>query len=173
MRGIQISDSLPIPGGHMTLAGKIDADRRGDTSPLNVCRECIAPGTRIRAAMVLDDSVLKGKWTAEMISAALAEFMRFQKHMAEPFRLPEDTRPLPDGPCLLLGGGAGYISKTAAYPFYGEDDGLEFVSGTLDRNFRKHNHRKDIDLGVSPRMMKYTRYSGKLYPFGLCEVKFS
>ena len=173
MRGIQISDSLPIPGGHMTLAGKIDVDKSGDTNQLNVCRECIAPGTQINAVLVLDDSILKGRWTAEKISAALEEFMRFQKYMAEPFRLPKGAEPLPDGPFLLLGGGAGYLSKTAAYPFYDEDNGLKFVSETLDRSFRKHNHKDDIDLGVSPRMLKYTGWNGGLYPFGLCEVKLS
>lgn len=58
-RGIQISDSQPIPDERMMLAGKFDAFTNGGFSlnsnrgiPLR--RECVAPNTRIRFRLTLD-----------------------------------------------------------------------------------------------------------------------
>ena len=37
----------------------------------------------------------------------------------------------------------------------------------------KHYHKEDRECGISPRTIKYASYGGKLYPYGLCEVKIS
>lgn len=71
MRGIQISDSLPIDDRNMMLTLKTDSAVNGQTHAINLCRECVAPGTRIRFALTLDQSILKGKWTADSILEAL------------------------------------------------------------------------------------------------------
>ena len=71
--------------------------------------------------------------------------------------------------CLILGGGAGFLSKTLTYPYYGEQEGLKRVAENMC-HFRNHHHEQDKILGISPHMMKYKKFGGKLYPFGLCEV---
>ena len=41
----------------------------------------------------------------------------------------------------------------------------------MSEQFRRHGHDKDISKhGISPHMMKYGRYQGQLYPYGVCEV---
>ena len=70
--------------------------------------------------------------------------------------------------CLILGGGAGFFSKTLAYPYWGAEEALQRVSNRLDRSFPKHHHKSDQE--ISPRMLKYAQYCGELYPYGVCEV---
>ena len=65
-RGIQISDSLSIPDNCMMLAGKTDSATDGGTHSINLCRECVAPGTAIRFKLTLDQSVLKGRITKRL-----------------------------------------------------------------------------------------------------------
>lgn len=174
MQGIRVSDSQPIPGGRMILGGKYDADRNGEYHQINLCRECVAPGTEIHMKLVLDNSILKGKWDAEKILSAVSEFMELQKqNWLYGFRKPEGAGDVPEKCCLFLGGGAGFVSKTANYAFYDLDDAVKDVSEKLGRAFRKHHHDRDVELGVSPRMVKYTKYSGVLYPVGLCEVSLT
>ncbi|MFR6027497.1 MAG: hypothetical protein ACLUMK_13495 [Christensenellales bacterium] len=60
MRGIQISDSR-LHDRNMMLTLKTDSAVNGQTHAINLCRECVAPGTRIRFALTLDQSILKGK----------------------------------------------------------------------------------------------------------------
>ncbi len=66
-RGIQISDSLSIPDNCMMLAGKTDSATDGGTHSINLCRECVAPGTAIRFKLTLDQSVLKGRITKKTL----------------------------------------------------------------------------------------------------------
>ena len=79
------------------------------------------------------------------------------------------------GVALLLGGGAGYPTKTLTYPYLGESAALDEVISVLSqiRAFQKHRHDRDREIGISPRTMKYAQYRGKLYPYGLCEVSIS
>ena len=173
MRGIQVSDSEPIEDHRFVLARKMDVLTDGTVKKLPVCRECVAPGTVIRLRLTLDNSILMGKLTEQDILAAISYFMAFQKRKMEAaFPLPSGAQKLPEGNHILLGGGTGYLSKTATYSYYGEEGGLAETVRRLSqtRAFQKHHHERDLARGLSPRTAKYTKYSGALLPFGLCEV---
>ena len=72
---------------------------------------------------------------------------------------------------LIFGGGAGFFSKSLAYPYLDEEQGLDWVSQRLDKLFHTNgNHGKGKEKEISPHMMKYTSYNGQLYPYGYCEV---
>jgi len=73
--------------------------------------------------------------------------------------------------CLFLGGGVGFFSKTIVYPALGFDKGLIFAADEMQDQFRKHGHDLDEAEGISPHMMKYARYKGKLYHYGVCGVQ--
>lgn len=175
MRGISISDSLPILDECMTLGAKMDADVYGDIRKINVCRECVAPDTEVRFTLTLDQSVLHGSITPEFLYRCIDqyddyywdtyvhEFGKVQDECGEDYRN-----------CLILGGGAGFFAKSLAYPFYGKETALRVVSNYLAsvKSFSKHGHDKDVKLGISPHMMKYAEYQGKMYPYGVCEVEF-
>ncbi|MGN0707194.1 MAG: type III-A CRISPR-associated RAMP protein Csm5 [Faecalibacterium sp.] len=173
-RGIQIADSALIPDGCMILAGKKDFNPSGYAKPGNLlCRECVAPGTVIRFKLTLDQSVLKGRITKESLEAAIWQFdTYYQKTYGRHFTPPEKSALLPQQPYLILGGGAGFFSKSLAYPYLGEQEGLRWTANEMSRMFDKygHNHAQDVAKGISPHTMKYARFRGKFYPYGYCGV---
>ncbi len=171
MRGIQISDSEPIADSRLTLASKNDGFADGSTNQINLCRECVMPDTPIHLRMTLDHSVLQNAITMESILKALDALEQYyQRTYQEHFDAPFDYASAPSGHMMRLGGGAGFFTKSLAYPYLGKQQGLIYTSGQLARFFRAHRHEKDPQLGISPRTMKYGAYRGKYYAFGLCEV---
>lgn len=74
---------------------------------------------------------------------------------------------------LLLGGGAGFFSKTLTYLYLGQHAGLAASIEMLDRAFSRHHHQDDAGGGIFPRTVKYASCGGRLYPYGLCEVNIT
>lgn len=172
-RGIQISDSAAISDKCMMLAGKIDANTNGGTHSINLCRECVMPGTRIRFRLTLDQSVLKGRITQETLQKVIRRYdAYYQQTYGRKFTPPADTAPLPQQPYLILGGGSGFFAKSLAYPYLGEKEGLRWTAKHLFdmRAFKGHKHEQDVDKGISPHTMKYARYNNRFYPYGYCGV---
>ncbi len=171
MRGIQISDSEPIADSRLTLASKTDGFVDGSTNRINLCRECVIPDTPIHFRMTLDRSVLQNAITRESVLKALDALEQYyQRNYQVHFDAPFNLAPAPSGHMMRLGGGAGFLTKSLAYPYLGKQKGLSYTSSQLARFFRAHHHENDPQLGISPRTMKYGAYRGKYYAFGLCEV---
>ncbi|MCD8129599.1 MAG: type III-A CRISPR-associated RAMP protein Csm5 [Oscillospiraceae bacterium] len=173
-RGISVSDSEPISDRALILCRKWDVHPNGGEHSINLIRECVRPGANIHFKVMLDQFLLNRRITAESLMADIAVFARFyREHYLSHFTLPEDAvDPLNDR-CLFLGGGSGLFSKSLDYPYWGDEDALQDVSAFLNVFFPKHKHAEiDPDLGISPRMLKYTEYDGQLYPFGVCQVSF-
>lgn len=177
-RGVQISDSIPLGDDAMILAGKYDSGTEGMVHQINLCRECVRPDQVIRLKLTLDQSILKGRITKEILLQSIREFSEYyHKTYVKHFKAPRLAGAEDGRGCLILGGGAGFFSKTLLYPYYGEQEGLERAVNcfTQDRHYRRqcqtHKHEQDRQLGISPHMLKYTKFNGQLYPFGMCEVQ--
>lgn len=172
MRGIFISDSEPIPDTQMVLCGKIDVAIDGQKNSMNLCRECIKPGTEVHLTITLDQSILKGQITGKTIMETIADYGRlYQKRFTERFAVPAGAADISYQNALILGGGSGYFSKTLTYAYLGMEEGLQESANIMQQLFFKNSvHKHDMEIGISPHMMKYTQYNGKLYPFGVCEV---
>jgi len=137
LRGISVSDSLPIPDPAMILCGKIDAYPNGETLKLNLCRECVRPGTVIHFKLTLDQSVLQGKISSETICHSISFFdAYYRKTYLSKFDLPQDSIAFPYHNSLILGGGSGFFAKTLAYPYLGEAFGLHYVQRKCKNCFR-------------------------------------
>ena len=174
LRGLYISDSMPVDDSSMMLAGKIDADIYGRTHQINLCRECIKPGTVLQFKLTLDQSVLKNRITAESLIRSIRSFNDFYSYIwVNSFTAPNRAVELNYDDCLILGGGAGFAAKTLTYPYLDDNAGVREVANILDRAFRNHRHSEDERLGISPRMAKYAQFQRMLYPYGLCEVKLT
>lgn len=172
MRGLQVSDSLPVPDSQMILASKMDCRPDGSLSKPNVCRESIRPDTEIHLKLTLDQSVLQGTVTRESLTAAIDAFDEYYwdtylRHFEEPAR----TAEVYYENCLFLGGGSGFFSKSLVYPYLGEKRGLKLTAEMMTQMFRKHYHDRDEAQGISPHTVKYTEYGSKLYPMGMCGVE--
>lgn len=167
LQGVRVSDSLPIPDSQLCLTRKIDEFMDETYNRINVCRECIRPGTRIYCTITLDQSVLRGMITKESMEKAIAEVSDYyQKTVTN--RYPQASNYM-NSRTLLLGGGVGFQSKTVTDPYYGEK-ALDFTAKVLDQAFREHHHKKDMVEGISPRALKQTDFSNATYPYGVCEV---
>lgn len=172
MRGIQISDSQPIPDSQMMLGRKWDMNLQGEVKGLNVWRECVRPGAEIHFQLTLDQTVLqRDQITKEYLLQCIDRFDDYYyNHYHYPFPEPNGAFVEDYDRCFILGGGAGYFSKTVTYPYYGKN-GVQVASNLLSRFFKKHHHERDMGAGISPRTLKYTKYQNALYPFGICKVE--
>jgi len=169
MRGLQISDSLPVPDSQMMLSKKVDVNQDGEAHTITCVRECIRPEVELHLKLTLDQSVCKGSITKDSLLQTVDSFADdYYYTYVKKFEEPENSAYEKYQNCLILGGGAGFFSKTLAYPYWGAEEALQRVSNRLDRSFPKHHHKSDQE--ISPRMLKYAQYCGELYPYGVCEV---
>lgn len=175
-RGVQVSDSKPIPNEQMALCGKFDALPDG-SFPKNskkgipLFRECAIPGATVHFKLTLDQSVLKGRITKESLMDAIQQFDTYYKQTYRArFKAPSGAVNLPQQPHLILGGGSGFFAKSLAYPYLGEEEGLRWTAEQMKQMFRNHKHERDAENGISPHTMKYARFRGRLYPYGHCGV---
>ena len=176
-RGVQVSDSTPIPNERMALCGKFDVLPNG-SFPKNskkgipLFRECAIPGAAVRFKLTLDQSVLKGRITKESLMDAIQQFdAYYEQTYSTHFTPPRGAVNLPQQPHLILGGGSGFFAKSLAYPYLGEEKGLRWTAEQMTQMFSNHKHQDDVkQYGISPHTMKYARFRGRFYPYGYCGV---
>lgn len=173
LRGLSISDSEPISDSNMILVGKIDVNEKGEYKKIPLCRECIRPDTTLRFKLTLDHSALPEEFTSESLIKLILAFDDFyDKTYLARFTPPSDASPISYLNAIILGGGAGFFAKSLAYPYLGIQNGMQYTERIMREQFRKHKHEQDISKhGISPHTMKYGKYRGELYPFGVCGVQ--
>ena len=176
MQGIRISDSASMDFENLTLAGKYDRKPDGTVNQLPIFRECLIPGAEAHLLMLLDMPVLaKVGLNLDSIEDALHSFAdmhyaNFEQIFAE---LPEDATAAPNqGVDIILGGGAGYVSKTLTYNLFPKrEQAVPVAAKILAKQFQKHGHLKDAgNYNVSPHILKTTMYAGEYYQMGRCEL---
>lgn len=165
LKGLRISDSKPLAKERLTLCQKLDVSTMKNTNPINTLRESLKPGTEAEFEMVIDSSVFK--FDIRKIEEAINKVSNFYvnvfvRHFME---LPHVKNE------IYLGGGSGYGTKTVAYELLDSDSRLRVVSNIMDNRFSNHKHRQDLQKGVSPHMLKCTRYEGRLCEMGRCQIK--
>ena len=168
MAGMIISDSEHLQVEDLALCQKMDNHRDGsERYRPPVLRECLKPGTKIKCQMTIDEEVCKVH--IAYIANAVRKFNeQYYSNFSGKFKDADQLSPN----SVFLGGGAGFVSKTVIYPLFPEKEGVKIVSKIYDKlqvPFN-HKHREDICMGVSPHMLKCTRYQGKTYEMGLCEL---
>lgn len=166
LKGIIISDSLPLSKKDLVLCQKIDMDTEHHKNSLNILRECLRPGTKAEFELTIDTSVCN--ITDTEIENALMNFSRSYRNVfvKKFMKIAENEK------CnLYLGGGCGFATKTVLYELMGERQGLLTASKLMDLKFKKHGHRKDVEKGISPHMLKCTHYDKKVCEMGKCHVK--
>jgi len=176
MRGLSVSDSGPLPKDCMVLCKKTDMSVKGRMKAINLFRECIKPGLDIEFELAMDLSIAKKAGLSfELIGKALEYFSKtYEECFSSAFPSNEQFANInmPGGRILYLGGGAGFVSKTAAYPLMGRKEGLRYVSSLLnDFSNASHSHGKDMEIGASPHMIKCAVYQGKYWHMGKCGFK--
>lgn len=169
---IKVSDSLPLSRKDLILCKKVDIFRDGNTNnKLNLCRESLKPGTEVTFSLTLDESLARegDPYTVDFIMKAINNFSKeYSKEYQSKFSNFDNSYHREN--IIYLGGGTGFLTKTINQSLYGKRT-LERTSSFLDGKFRKHNHRKDVALGVSPRALKCTIVNNKTVEMGICHIR--
>lgn len=172
MSGLRVSDSKPLSIDDLVLCQKIDVNIEGSEHKMPLIRECIKPNCTIVADITIDTTEFS--YTIKEIETAVQSFMNmYQEIFAGKY--PGKRMGHSGGNMMLLGGGVGYVSKTNTYSVLGES-GVDTVSRIIDNtlNYKQkseHKHEKDKSLGVSPHILKCTKYNAQLYEMGYCSWK--
>lgn len=168
MSGMIVSDSEPISIDKIILCQKWEHNRDGNSKTLNLLRESLCPGTVIKATLTIDQTV--SSITAEQIQKAVANvydcyYENFQRKFRGQDRKSDRT--------VFLGGGSGFVSKTVLYSLYEQREAVAVTQKIYEKTGvpKEHKHYMDMRLGVSPHILKCTRYKGKEYMMGQCELK--
>ena len=171
MSRLSVSDSEPVAPASLTLCKKYDVKPSGFAKPLNLVRECLTPGTKLKFRITIDSA--DGVMSLDTLKSSIRRFSEFYSDLTKEHfdKSPENCGQFSYDSNLILGGGSGYLSKTVVYDVADYDDALDYVIEIMKRSFRKH-HENDYDYDVSPHTLKYTQYNGLFYPFGICSLRF-
>lgn len=171
MRSIMISDSEAISSDRIILTKKVDLSVHGKARDINVIREAIAPNTNVRLIMTIDSSI--GSYIdIDFIRSAIREYgSYYYKSFQKFFRMPADSVQENFENCLILGGGSGYFGKNIVYPPLNWKEAVKQVSAIMAKNAKSHYHEMDVSLGISPRILKITKYQGASYHYGVCRIE--
>ncbi len=170
LQGLRVSDSEPLPLSSLVLCQSVELHTNGEEKTLPLLRECIMPGTDIPFTITVDTSVCS--LTAQALMDAVKNFAGHYYHT---FASAFPGAAASNENTVYLGGGCGFASKTAIYPMYGKQEGIEttqqILKITLGKNFVIHKHNRDRQLGASPHILKCTKYQGKTLQMGMCSVQ--
>lgn len=170
MAGIIIGDSIPLSMEDVILCQRIEKHVDGMEKRLNVLRECIRPGTEIEFVMTVDSSL--SNLTVDQIRHAVE---CFAENYFVKFKSAFPNVDRPSSHDVYLGGGCGFASKTILNAFYGGRKNIDMTRKVFEKTGvpYNHKHRKDLEYGVSPHILKCTRYQGRLLEMGLCRFEIS
>lgn len=170
MAGLIVGDSDEISVKRLVLCQKIDYGCDRKEGKLPILREALQPGTEIFFDLSIDETIFPYK--IEDIFAALDSFQklcyeRFYKYF---------KRGRNESGIVWLGGGVGFVSKTVIQALLSPEDALEvtdhvFRATISKKNYEKHKHEKDLQLGISPHVCKCTYYLGELYDMGMGRIE--
>lgn len=172
LSGIRVSDSPPLPLDALIVSQKLDRDLYRTQRRMPILRESLKPGTEIPVRIVFDQSILRGFGldVGAVLNALEAYSDSVRKSFDDRFpALPGDAPRGGRGALLLLGGGSGFAGKTIVQSVFG-NRALNVTAAILQRNFERHNHSRDVSLGVSPRLMPMSAWRGGYCRMGLCRL---
>lgn len=169
LSGMIVSDSRPLSVEDLTLCQKVDYHVKGRVRSLPILRECLKPETEIHFTLSIDQKICK--ITKEKLLWSIGEFA---KDYYGVFSSRFSDAPKPSRNTVWLGGGAGFVSKTVLYNLFGREQGLELVPKIFEKTGvpPEHKHNNDGSHGVSPHILKKTKYKGRAYQFGECRIFF-
>lgn len=172
MAGIIIGDSEPLSAEDLILCQKWEKHVDGNSKTINLLRECLKPGKVIRCTLTVDESLWKktGKeFQAEDIVKAV---QRFAERYQEAFLNKFTGNNIISDKTVFLGGGSGFVSKTMIYSLFEDREAVAVTKDIFEKTKvpKEHKHAKDLIYGVSPHILKCTRYKGKEYMMGQCEM---
>lgn len=178
-RGLTVSDASLVNGG-LCVVPKTDLGLHTfHTHEVSLFRETLKAGSTLEFTLGLDDDASAmghfGIHNFKDFVDVLREFVKFQyeilKKPFESFATEElhDIKGAKNAD-LVLGGGAGYISKTLVYALApNKEDAVYVVRKLMENMFKRGHHGKDTE--ISPHALKMAEVDGANYLMGLCYLE--
>lgn len=167
MSGIIVADSKPLKTDDLILVPKIERNVEGKDKNLNLFRECLKPGLTIDIDITIDKKLCNIN-EHDIINAINIFSKIYNSAFVEAFSSADKIN---DNE-IFIGGGSGFVSKTVDYALFGKKEGTKVVQKIFEKTTnRVHKHNMDMELGVSPHIIKYTKFNNKYYQMGLCSVE--
>lgn len=175
-RGLTVSDASLVNGG-LCVVPKTDLGLHTfRTHEVSLFRETLKADSTLEFTLGLDDDASAmghfGIHNFKDFVDVLREFVKFQyeilKKPFESFATDElhDIKGAKNAD-LVLGGGAGYISKTLVYALApNKEDAVYVVRKLMENMFKRGHHGKDTE--ISPHALKLAEVDGRNYLMGLC-----
>lgn len=175
-RGLTVSDASLVNGG-LCVVPKTDLGLHTfRTHEVSLFRETLKADSTLEFTLGLDDDASAmghfGIHNFKDFVDVLREFVKFQyeilKKPFESFATEElhDIKGAKNAD-LVLGGGAGYISKTLVYALApNKEDAVYVVRKLMENMFKRGHHGKDTE--ISPHALKLAEVDGRNYLMGLC-----
>lgn len=178
-RGLTVSDARLINGG-LCVVPKTDLGlHTSRTHEVSLFRETLQGGSTLEFTLGIDDETSAmghfGIHNFHDFVDILKEFVNFQyeilKKPFEPYAKEElhDIKNAKNAD-LVLGGGAGYISKTLVYALApNKEDAVYVVRKLMENIFKRGHHGGDTE--ISPHALKLAEVDGVNYLMGLCYLE--
>lgn len=175
-RGLTVSDARLVNGG-LCVVPKTDLGlHTSRTHEVSLFRETLKADSTLEFTLGLDDDASAmghfGIHNFKDFVDVLREFVKFQyeilKKPFESFATDElhDIKGAKNAD-LVLGGGAGYISKILVYALApNKEDAVYVVRKLMENMFKRGHHGWDTE--ISPHALKLAEVDGRNYLMGLC-----
>lgn len=167
MQGFIVSDSESLSTDDLVLCQPVEVHVDGTEKRLPILRECVKPGVSIRFTVTVDSTLCN--YSKERIENAVRMFInnytnKYMRSFAKTSKPAENS--------VILGGGSGFVSKTVLYALYEKKDAVNVTKNVFDKTGvpKIHKHDKDTLYGVSPHILKCTKYRGETIQMGVCEI---
>lgn len=173
-RGLTVSDAKLINGG-LCVVPKTDLGlHTSRTHEVSLFRETLQGGSTLEFTLGIDDETSAmghfGIHNFHDFVDILKEFVNFQYEiLKKPFEPYADIKNAKNAD-LVLGGGAGYISKTLVYALApNKEDAVYVVRKLMENIFKRGHHGWDTE--ISPHALKLAEVDGANYLMGLCHLE--
>lgn len=178
-RGLTVSDAGLIDGG-LCVVPKTDLGlHTSRTHEVSLFRETLEADSKLEFTIGIDDDASAmghyGIHNFHDLMDVLKEFVNFQYEiLKKPFEnyAKEELQDIKNArnADLVLGGGAGYISKTLVYALApNKEDAVYVVRKLMENMFKRGHHGKDTE--ISPHALKMAEVDGVNYLMGLCYLE--
>lgn len=171
-RGLTVGDSTGAnrPGIIVQKADLGETENRPHT--ISLWRECMTPGDTVTFTLGIDPKMMEkvGISDAKGLIACLQNFVDFQCDLLwKSFNDTDEIQEMQKTDCLL-GGGAGFLSKTVIYALApSPQSGLDVVKRLMVDQFRRGHHNRGEK--ISPHTLKLAKRGNSYQVMGMCKLE--
>ena len=171
-RGLTVGDSTAatLPGLIVQKADLGETEERPHT--ISLWRECMAPGDTVTFKLGIDSVEMKalGISDAKGLIQCLQDFVDFQCDLLwKSFGDTDEIQEMQHTD-LLLGGGAGFLSKTVIYALAPDlKTGRDVVKRLMAEQFKRGHHNQGEH--ISPHTLKLAKRGNSYQVMGMCKLE--